>query len=286
MARMKVWVLFGLMSATSVLGTTAVLVAPAGADTACSVSASDLAIDAEEQQMLTLVNNYRVANGRGRLTFSADAVRASAWFARDMATTNRFPSADHVDSNGRTIDQRLSWCGVSYSSWAENIAAGPPDAQTVFDAWKASSIHNTNMLRDNVSLAGIGRAFGAGTTYGWYWVLDLASPPSTPVAIAGSTWYSDGTNARTGGTGATVSAYAVGAFVNVPYQMVLATAGCQTTVAVLNPTLRYANSKGFIGATVGATPAGIPAGPYVVCFRSTPDISSPTGTGTVAFTLQ
>lgn len=182
---------------------------PAGAQTAaCSVSAQDQAIDAEEQALLGLINQYRQANGKNALAMHSDVARAAAWFSRDMATRNYFPY-NHVDSNGRSIDQRLNWCAVSFSNWAENIYAGSPAAQAVFDAWRASSTHNTNMLRDGVTSAGIARAYDAGSTYGWYWTLDLtdsaagststtrpvttttptAPPPSTGPAPGTPEWY-------------------------------------------------------------------------------------------------
>ncbi|MDQ3580051.1 MAG: CAP domain-containing protein, partial [Actinomycetota bacterium] len=183
---------------------------PAGAQTvACSVSAQDQAIDAEEQALLGLVNQYRQANGKNALAMHADVTRAAAWLSRDMATRNYFPY-NHIDSNGRGIDQRLTWCGVSFSNWAENIYAGSPGAQAVFDAWRASSTHNTNMLRDGVTSAGIARAYDAGSTYSWYWTLDLTNsatgststtrpvttttptpttPPSTGPAPGTPEWY-------------------------------------------------------------------------------------------------
>jgi uncharacterized protein YkwD len=150
---------------------------PAGAGkatAACPVSSQDQAIDAQERALLDLVNQYRVANGLNALAFQTRVTRAASWFSRDMATKNYFPP-DHVDSNGRAINQRLTWCGSKFTNWAENIYAGSPDAQTVFDAWKASSIHNANMLRTGVTAAGIARAYNAGSTYGWYWTLDLTN---------------------------------------------------------------------------------------------------------------
>ena len=166
----------GPCTATTVLFAALTLVAsPAGAQTAtCPVSSSDQSVDVEEQNLLNLVNQYRQANGKNALVMNASVTLAAAWFSRDMATRNYFPY-DHVDSNGRSISQRLTWCGVTYSNWAENIYAGSPGAQSVFDAWKASSSHNTNMLRDGITAAGIARSYGAGTTYGWYWVLDLTN---------------------------------------------------------------------------------------------------------------
>ncbi len=283
MAPRKNLLLSTLVSVALVAGMSAVGVAPAGSLTNCTVSASEQAIDAEEQQLLVLINQYRAQHGRGPLSFSPDVTRAAAWFSRNMADTNTFP-ADHRDTLGRDVGTRLTECDVRWSRYAENIAAGPPDAQSIFNLWKDSPSHNTNMLDPNVTLAGIARAYGPNTQYGWYWTLDLTAPPAT--TITGSTWYSDGTNAKSGGPGTTVRAYAVGAFVNVPYQLVLATSGCASTVAVLNPNTRFANSSGFIGTTVGTVPSGSPPGNYVVCFRSTADISPPVATGPVAFTLQ
>ena len=142
--------------------------------TACPVSSEDQAVDSQEQSLLNLINQYRQQNGKNVLTMHTTVTRAAAWFSRDMATKNYFP-ANHVDSNGRTIDQRLTWCGVSFTNWAENIYAGTADAQSVFNAWRNSSTHNANMLRDGVTSAGIARAYGAATTYGWYWTLDLTN---------------------------------------------------------------------------------------------------------------
>lgn len=261
----------------------AVGAAPAGALTNCTVSAAEQALDAEEQRMLVLVNDYRASRGLGRLTYSPDVTRAAAWFSRHMADTNTFP-ANHVDGFGRDIPTRLTQCDVRHVRWAENIAALPPTAQEVFDLWRNSPPHNTNLLEPNVTLTGIARAFRAGTRYGWYWTMDYTTPPST--SIAGSTWYSDGANARTGTAGATVRAYAVGAFANVPYRLVLAAPGCSATVAELNSSDRYANASGFIASTVGTVPTGLPPGPYTVCFRSTDAVTSPTAAGPVAFTLQ
>lgn len=282
MARQRNVVLPVVVSLAIALGTIALHVGPAAGLTNCSVSAEDQAIDAEERQLLFLINEYRAANGRPALSLSADATRAAAWFSREMATLGRMP-ADHVDSVGRDIPTRLSECDVRYTAWAENIAFGPSTASGIFELWRNSPVHNTNMLRPEVSLAGIARTYRPAND-AWYWAADFTAPAST--ITSGSTWYADGTNAQSGGSGAAVRAYAVGAFENISYQLVLATSGCSATVAVLNPNNRFANSSGFISSTVGTIPSGLPAGPYVVCFRSTPDVSSATATGSVAYTLQ
>ncbi|MCA1675746.1 MAG: CAP domain-containing protein, partial [Actinobacteria bacterium] len=91
-----------------------------GQTAACPVTATDQAIDAQEQQLLTLINQYRASYGKKALAFHPDVTRAASWMSRDMATRNYF---SHTDLNGRTPDQRLTWCGATYSNWAENIYA-------------------------------------------------------------------------------------------------------------------------------------------------------------------
>jgi hypothetical protein len=58
---------------------------------------------------------------------------------------------------------------------AENIAAGNSTAQATFEQWRNSSGHNANMLHSNMRTIGIGRAFVAGSPYGWYWTTEFGS---------------------------------------------------------------------------------------------------------------
>jgi uncharacterized protein YkwD len=154
--------------------------ASAQTTTTCPVSSADQTVDSDEQALLNLINQYRQQHGKNALAMDPTVTRAAAWFSRDMAMKNYFPY-NHVDSNGRTVDQRLSWCGVYFTNWAENIYAGRHDAQSVFSAWRNSSTHNLNMLRDGVTSAGIARAYGASATYGWYWTLDLTNSSAVTV---------------------------------------------------------------------------------------------------------
>ena len=272
------------------LGSVVALVGPADAQTTCEVTAADVAVDAEEQELLTLINQYRAGNGRAPLAMDASVTRAAAWFSRDMATKNYLPG-NHIDSNGRYIDARLSWCGVSFANWAENIYAGSPDAQAVFEWWRSSDVHDTNMLRPEVTLAGIARAFNGTSRYGWYWTLDLTSPgsvsPSTGI-VQGSAWYSDGTRAKSGPVGTVIAAYAVNAHANIPYKLVLGTGApdraCQTIVQVLNPTTVFAGPTGLIGRVTGTVQPGIPPGLYKLCFEDS-STGNLTGTGGATFTV-
>ncbi|HEV3498020.1 MAG TPA: CAP domain-containing protein [Actinomycetes bacterium] len=262
---------------------------PAGAQTApCPVSSSDLTVDVEEQQLLDLVNTYRVNNGRSPLAMDTAVTRAAAWFSRDMATRNYF-AGTHIDMNGRDIPTRLTWCGVAWQAYRENIYAGSPDAEVVFEAWRTSPVHNTNMLATDITLAGVARSYNPASQFGWYWVMDYTAPASAPTAVvAGSTWYSDGTKTRSGPVGTVIQAYAVGALTNVPYRLVLGTGSssqaCATTVQVLNPTVVFAGPNGVIGRVSGTVQPGIAPGTYRLCFEDS-STGNYTGTGGATFTV-
>ncbi|HEY7465849.1 MAG TPA: CAP domain-containing protein [Dehalococcoidia bacterium] len=167
--------------------------------TNCSVSDS---YDSQEQAFLQLINQYRSQNGRPSLTASTNLNRAAAWMAQDL-TKGYF---SHTDSSGRTFDKRIADCGgLKYNG--ENIAAGTyrDTAQEAFDAWKASSGHNANMLNSSYRQIGIARYYSASSPYKWYWVTDFSTS-------------NDGTNAggSSGGGGSTATATATATATKTP----------------------------------------------------------------------
>ncbi len=154
------------------------------------------ALDGEEQSFLTLINNYRAANGVGPLSLHTQLNDASRWMSQDMAAKNYWPDASycaqfglgpHCDSLGRDPFQRMADFGYTYNTWkGENLVAGADTAQGAFDLWRNSPGHNANMLRAEFTAIGIARAFGPATTYGWYWTTDFGGqaeatpPPAAP----------------------------------------------------------------------------------------------------------
>jgi hypothetical protein len=138
-----------------------------------------------------LVNEYRTQNGLGTVVLNVDLNEAADWYVTDMSSKNYFgsssycaglnpPKPAHCDSYGGGPAQRVSAFGYGPASVGENAAAGFSSAQAVFNAWKGSSGHNTNMLRSYWQAVGIGRACQQGTQYGCYWVTDFGSVDSEP----------------------------------------------------------------------------------------------------------
>ncbi len=130
-------------------------------------------LDGEEQTVLKLINDYRAQNGLGALRVSVALTRAADWMSADMAAKNYF---NHTDSQGRDPFVRMTAFGYNYAGYrGENIAAGYSDAGRTFDLWRNSPGHNAAMLNANFNVIGIGRVYGASSTYKWYWTTDFGS---------------------------------------------------------------------------------------------------------------
>ncbi|MBL8186471.1 MAG: hypothetical protein JNK38_00605 [Acidobacteria bacterium] len=141
-------------------------------------------IDAEEQGVLKLINDYRAQNGLGALRVSAALTRAADWMSADMAAKNYF---NHTDSAGRDPFTRMAAFGYGYNTFkGENIAAGYGDAARTFNLWRNSPSHNAAMLNPNFNVLGISRAYSATTTYKWYWTTNFGGFADTLLPVGGS----------------------------------------------------------------------------------------------------
>jgi len=147
----------------------------------------------DEQALLDLINAHRVDNGLSPLSISPTLTDAGQWMANDLATANQGCSWDssaeptcHTDSLGRDPFQRMADFGYNYNAWkGENLAAGSDTPQLTFQLWRDSPGHNANMLNANFVTVGLAKAYGADSSYGWYWAAEFGgydeggSPPPT-----------------------------------------------------------------------------------------------------------
>ena len=123
--------------------------------------------DPQEQAFLTLINDYRAANGLAPLALSETLNKAADAHSQDMASNNFL---GHTGTNGSSVKDRLVAAGYTYDTyWAENVHGSSETAQGAFDAWRNSPGHNANMLGPNYLAIGVARSFNAGSEYGWYW---------------------------------------------------------------------------------------------------------------------
>ena len=136
-----------------------------------------------ESQVLTLVNQKRAAGAAcpGQTNKAAPALTldtrlrcAARKQSKDLAVHNQF---SHDGSDGSTPWQRMASAGyTSFSTAAENIAAGQSTAQSVVDTWMNSSGHCVNIMNPALKQIGVGYYKLAGSQYTHYWTQDFASP--------------------------------------------------------------------------------------------------------------
>jgi uncharacterized protein YkwD len=128
--------------------------------------------DSEELQFLTLLNNYRQANGKKPLDFDARLYSSASCMAKDMATHNYI---SHTDSTGRSATVRIHAFGYPGTWVGENIAGHYETAEGNLEVWQSDQIHIDNMLQASYTHAAAARYYYANSLNKWYWVLDMGS---------------------------------------------------------------------------------------------------------------
>jgi hypothetical protein len=63
----------------------------------------------------------------------------------------------HDGPGGNSLGDRIREAGVSPRNFAENVAHGQPDVQTVMDAWMHSQGHHNNIMNPDFSLIGVSK---------------------------------------------------------------------------------------------------------------------------------
>lgn len=139
--------------------------------------------DAEENAFLGLINQYRAANGLGALVHTQTLGAAAEHHSVDMATNNYF---SHPLLDGTSVAQNIANHGYpDRSTWGENIAAGNESAAATFEQWRTSPPHNANMLNPSFGAIGIGRAYGASSSFGTYWTTVFGATSDGAAVVCG-----------------------------------------------------------------------------------------------------
>lgn len=143
-----------------------------------AVPNATLASDTADGRLLALINDYRSARGIGPLAADATLARVAERHGEDMASRGYFA---HVTPEGGDLGHRLWNAGYRFIVAAENLARGYRAATAVLEGWRGSACHRANLLRDDVSHAGIavvgsGDATADRHAAGPVWVLVVARP--------------------------------------------------------------------------------------------------------------
>ena len=97
---------------------------------------------------------------------------AAVKYARQMAENDFF---SHTGLNGSDPGDRIDAEGYDWHTYGENIAAGQTSAAQVVEDWLDSEGHCKNLMNGGFKEIGLGQAFDADSTYGYYWVQDFAT---------------------------------------------------------------------------------------------------------------
>ena len=123
------------------------------------------------QQVVTLTNQQRTANGLPALTINSQLTYAAQAHANDQADRD---TMTHTGSDGSNAGTRIQRSGYPTRNWGENVAAGYSDPTTLVSAWMASPTHRANIVSGDFTQIGVAVAYAADGTA--YWAMELGRP--------------------------------------------------------------------------------------------------------------
>lgn len=126
------------------------------ATTLATAGAAQNSAAAVEQALLRLTNQERAKYGRAPLQADSTLASLARLKSGDMVAKRYF---SHTSPTYGTPAQMLAKNGVTYKSYAENIAQGT-DAARIHAQWMASSGHRANILNPQLNRIGIGVVAG------------------------------------------------------------------------------------------------------------------------------
>ena len=133
---------------------------PSTPDTPDTGSASSFA-----QQVLTLVNRERAANGLSALRLDDTLCRYATVKSQDMHDNGYFSHTS--PTYGSPFDMMKSF-GITYNYAGENIAMGYSTPEAVMTAWMNSAGHRANILSENFTTLGVGYVADGGYWTQWF----------------------------------------------------------------------------------------------------------------------
>jgi uncharacterized protein YkwD len=132
---------------------------------------ADRPLNADEQAVFDLINDYRTGLGLDPFGIAPSLLRAARWKAEAMALGAPFAH----DDPDRTWDQRAHDCGYpTYGYVAEDMEFDPAhlDPAGTLRQWQDSPLHDANLRGTDYHYAGIARVDDGSA---FYWVLIFGS---------------------------------------------------------------------------------------------------------------
>lgn len=124
-----------------------------------------------EHEVIQLTNQERAKHGLPALRANWELSRVARVKSNDMRDKHYFSHTSPTYGSPFTMIKNF---GISYSTAAENIAAGQQTPEAVVSSWMNSPGHRANILNKNVTVIGVGLSKGG--SYGYYWTQMFIKP--------------------------------------------------------------------------------------------------------------
>ena len=110
-----------------------------------------------ENAVAAMINDYRVASGLNAIAYEPTLTYIAKYRSQDLMDRNYW---SHYTPEGTTVFNLFRANGVKYKIGGENLGQATPagigSPEAFMDAWKNSSSHNANMLRNGYNYIGVG----------------------------------------------------------------------------------------------------------------------------------
>lgn len=117
-----------------------------------------------ENQVIALVNKYRVSAGLSPLTADWQLSRVARYKSQDMINKGYF---GHTSPTYGSPFNMMENFGIRFSAAGENIAMGQRTAQQVMTAWMNSPGHRANIMSSIYNKIGVGVAKDSKGNFYW-----------------------------------------------------------------------------------------------------------------------
>jgi len=154
-----------------------------GAGVTLECSKTETGGAALECSIVELVNQRRaqgaVCNGAqmppaGALAINSILQQTARAHAADMAANHYFA---HENLSGQSAFDRIGAAGYTFSTAAENIAAGNPSPEETMQQWMTSTTgHCENIMNPDFAHIGVGYAYSESHEYEHLWVQNFGTP--------------------------------------------------------------------------------------------------------------
>jgi uncharacterized protein YkwD len=122
------------------------------------------------EQLIALINAERARHGLPPLVAHSILMQVALAHSQDMAAHGFF---SHTNPDGLNPCQRMAQAGYDVWACGENIGAGYPTPEMMFNMWLSSPGHRRNILSPDFTEVGVG--YVRGGEYGHYWTIDFGA---------------------------------------------------------------------------------------------------------------